>query len=188
MSCAICQFQTKSGQALAGHVRAVHSLSSMVYYLYHVKKSGPFCVCGREKQFLGITKGYRKFCSNSCSAHKNRAGVQTGRVMQVKVCCETCGNFYKTTTKRQRFCYVCAPTKQARSRLVRYGLTQESYDGLLSRQNDHCALCPKKIQAIDHCHSTGRVRGLLCVGCNVALNRVENKEWIRKAQTYLEAG
>lgn len=56
---------------------------------------------------------------------------------------------------------------------VRYGITVEDYDALFSKQGGMCAICGttksgKQGQhfAIDHDHSTGRVRGLLCIKCN----------------------
>lgn len=51
-----------------------------------------------------------------------------------------------------------------------YKLTSIDYNSLLNKQAGLCAICrglgPLKV---DHCHSTGRVRGLLCHSCNVAL-------------------
>jgi hypothetical protein len=47
---------------------------------------------------------------------------------------------------------------------------------MLSGQNGRCALCnkvPSGCLHVDHCHRTGRVRGLLCVGCNVTLGKIE---------------
>jgi len=63
----------------------------------------------------------------------------------------------------------------------RYGITLDGYDTLLSEQEGCCAVCNVK-QAdksyhfhVDHCHKTGRVRGLLCISCNVLLGQFENK-------------
>ena len=56
------------------------------------------------------------------------------------------------------------------SRLRTYQLTQEDIDGLIQVQEELCAIChlatPK---VIDHDHSTGEVRGLLCSPCNLLL-------------------
>lgn len=59
----------------------------------------------------------------------------------------------------------------------KYGITQKGYDNLLEKQHGQCALCgsmdtgKKGINhfAVDHCHITGKVRGLLCNNCNRAL-------------------
>lgn len=55
----------------------------------------------------------------------------------------------------------------------RYGLSKEGIDGLLAKQQFKCAAClvglTKTNIQIDHCHSTGKVRGILCRHCNTAL-------------------
>lgn len=62
------------------------------------------------------------------------------------------------------------------SLLRRYGLTDADYDRMFEEQGGHCKLCPRptgspsvKALVVDHCHRTGRVRGLLCVNCNTLL-------------------
>lgn len=51
-------------------------------------------------------------------------------------------------------------------------LTVEQYNEMLFKQNNKCKICNKqdtKKLAVDHCHSTGKVRGLLCFRCNAML-------------------
>lgn len=51
-----------------------------------------------------------------------------------------------------------------------YRLTIEEYDQLVLDQGGRCALCNRPSDLfVDHCHDTGRVRGLLCPWCNGAL-------------------
>lgn len=67
----------------------------------------------------------------------------------------------------------------ARDRLSRLGVTPEQYDSMHKDQNGLCAVCHKpesatrrgvvKSLAVDHCHVTGKIRGLLCQRCNIAL-------------------
>lgn len=58
-----------------------------------------------------------------------------------------------------------------------YSLTVEEYDALLASQGGVCAMCgkppAKNRLAVDHDHETGRIRGLLCRGCNGALGWVD---------------
>lgn len=65
------------------------------------------------------------------------------------------------------------PTSNRRNWLKRYGMTLDQYDGLLSSQNGTCAICKnpptRKHLSIDHCHSSGAVRGLLCITCNAMI-------------------
>lgn len=55
----------------------------------------------------------------------------------------------------------------------RYGITLRDYQRMLENQSGSCALCfrkPKRRKLhVDHCHRTGRIRGLLCSRCNQAL-------------------
>jgi recombination endonuclease VII len=57
----------------------------------------------------------------------------------------------------------------------KYGITQADYESLLRKQNGVCAICKchQRYQslAVDHCHKTKQVRGLLCVQCNRGLGR-----------------
>lgn len=58
----------------------------------------------------------------------------------------------------------------------RYNLTEEEYQNLLDSQNGTCAIC-KEIPVrfvIDHDHSSGKVRGLLCDNCNLSVGWYEN--------------
>jgi len=58
----------------------------------------------------------------------------------------------------------------------KYGMTHEDYEKMLSSQNHRCAICGKNESCsakrrlhVDHDHSTGKIRGLLCSNCNTVL-------------------
>lgn len=55
----------------------------------------------------------------------------------------------------------------------RYGITLDDYQKRLAEQGGRCAICRNepddKYLAVDHCHATGIVRGLLCTRCNAAI-------------------
>ena len=57
-----------------------------------------------------------------------------------------------------------------------YGITLEEYDAMLARQGGHCALCNQTVVVVDHCHETGRFRGLLCRSHNSALGKLGDNE------------
>lgn len=78
--------------------------------------------------------------------------------------------------------------------LVRkYGVDLSAYNALLEKQGGKCAICdaPEKQQFkgvfhVDHCHTTGRVRGLLCRGCNHMLGVVrDDPKILQRAIDYL---
>jgi hypothetical protein len=73
------------------------------------------------------------------------------------------------------------------------GLTPVQYDNVHTYQNGQCAICGKtasengKKLAVDHCHDTMLVRGLLCTTCNFALGYFQDNELLLlKAITYLK--
>ena len=81
----------------------------------------------------------------------------------------------------------------------RYGITLEKYSNMWTNQNGRCAICGNKetarhnrsneVQklAVDHCHLTGKVRGLLCQDCNRGLGKFhDDPERLRKAIEYLD--
>ncbi len=94
--------------------------------------------------------------------------------------------------------YYNSPQRKAQSRkdwLRKYGLTPSRYDEMLAAQGGGCALCgtsgPRRRNAknlyVDHCHSSGSVRGLLCFPCNTMLgNASDSPGLLREAANYLE--
>ena len=76
--------------------------------------------------------------------------------------------------------------------LKTYGITLEDYDVLYEKQNGVCAICglPEitlRLQ-VDHCHATGKIRGLLCLYCNNVIGKANDDTVIlKKAIKYLEA-
>lgn len=75
-----------------------------------------------------------------------------------------------------------------------YGITLEQYYELLQKQNNCCAICNvdkpserTKYFAVDHCHATGKVRGLLCTKCNRGLGFFNDvPERLQAAVNYLK--
>jgi len=79
-------------------------------------------------------------------------------------------------------CAICDREIRARNRITvkyrrirkEYGLSPKEYHSLVNRQGGACAICGASPEShfslhIDHCHDTGRVRGLLCGKCNQAI-------------------
>lgn len=76
----------------------------------------------------------------------------------------------------------------------KYGITEEDYNNLLKQQEGKCAICSTntptgkwKVFAVDHCHQTGVIRGLLCNECNRGMGLLrDSPDLLRKAVDYLE--
>lgn len=80
----------------------------------------------------------------------------------------------------------------------KFGITPEQYRVMLDRQGGVCAVCKRpetrrgnhgqvKHLAVDHDHRTGRIRGLLCHDCNVAIGYLaDDPERMRDAMAYLD--
>jgi hypothetical protein len=71
----------------------------------------------------------------------------------------------------------------------KYGISVEDFDALMAGQGGCCAICKesKKRLGVDHNHSTGAIRGLLCHSCNVAIGLLhENVNALQRASKYLE--
>ena len=82
----------------------------------------------------------------------------------------------------------------ARNRKKNYGIDQDQFDAMLTAQRAACAICsttePKGRGAfhVDHCHSTGTVRGLLCHNCNVGLGHFrDDTALLMRATEYIHA-
>lgn len=67
-----------------------------------------------------------------------------------------------------------------------YGLSTEAYLKLLDEQRGCCAICEESLinpdsskmsMVVDHCHETGKVRGLLCSNCNVMLGMAKDSQY-----------
>ena len=80
--------------------------------------------------------------------------------------------------------------KRIYNRKKNFGISEEQYEQMLVDQNNQCAICKKEIgweAAVDHCHTTNKVRGLLCRKCKLGLGGFkDNIETIRKAILYVK--
>lgn len=111
--------------------------------------------------------------------------------------CKPCNAEYArnwNNTNKER----AVETKRRRELPLLYGITYEQYEDMHDAQQGVCALCGQKETsthstgtpfrlAVDHCHTTGRVRGLLCQNCNRAIGLLkDNPVLLRKAADYIE--
>jgi thiol-disulfide isomerase/thioredoxin len=84
----------------------------------------------------------------------------------------TVDNFYVTKGQYQSWCKGCFSEHTShRNRTKKYGITIEQYQQLYQKYNGACYICQstERTLCVDHDHTTGQVRGLLCNNCNRAL-------------------
>ena len=107
--------------------------------------------------------------------HKSN-GKHDGRAGWCRQCCgESQRRFRELHPERVR---AVQKRGQLNYRLKKLGITHVAYEGMIATQGNRCAICgspPADWRArdpvlhIDHCHATGKVRGLLCASCNQGL-------------------
>ena len=131
--------------------------------------------------------------------------------LQNEKACSHCGITFNLTRKWQLFCSESCAKKskylrhkeegkakyyQYKADLKRlYGLSIEEYETMVQQQEGCCAICKKssllfsgrkKRLCVDHCHTTGKVRGLLCEPCNTMLGMArDNQSVLSSAINYL---
>lgn len=83
---------------------------------------------------------------------------------------------------------------RAQIRFRKYGIGATEYAALLAAQGEACAICGRTASGrkdstelcVDHCHTSNRIRGLLCHSCNRGIGLLQDSEEIlEKALTYL---
>lgn len=75
-----------------------------------------------------------------------------------------------------------------------FGITKDQYCAMLDKQECKCAICGtkhidehKKRLHVDHCHTTGKIRGLLCNHCNLGIGHLKDDiNILKNAIAYLE--
>ncbi len=73
-----------------------------------------------------------------------------------------------------------SPEYRRKHTLKQYNITEDDYNDIFAAQNGKCLICGRhqseigKSLHIDHCHKTGKVRGLLCSNCNTAIGLLQD--------------
>lgn len=123
--------------------------------------------------------------------------TRDGKCQRCKPCHDIYAKGWKSRNREKTLEYNRTHYHRSGVHYRRYGLTKEQFDALLQSQQGVCAICqqPETVIVrgrlrplhIDHDHTTGRVRGLLCSACNTAIGKMKDDPSIlRAAATYLE--
>ena len=134
----------------------------------------------------------------TCKRGHEKTTENTGRGGRCKTCkCEYDRKRYAANPEKQRErrrkYRKANPEKQRECRRKwqlksKYGLTEAEHEAMLEQQNGLCRICGKAEKlVVDHNHETGKVRGLLCPGCNKGIGFLgDTSEGVQKALTYLQ--
>jgi hypothetical protein len=156
----------------------------------------------RRRSNLDGLQQHCKGCASDC--HRKRQ-ESLGRKVRPKVevpdgyeLCLKCGEvkpwseWHRNATASDGLstrCKACRAAEGRANHLKRsYGLTEAERDAMVAAQRGLCAICLDALPVhVDHCHKTGRVRGVLCFNCNSAIGKLrDDPDAARRAATYLE--
>lgn len=154
-------------------------------------------VCQECQQEFVLKKAATIYCSDLCRSKQRQKAIKS-RTARFRKCMK-CGVDVPTKPgypvcadckidKRDR---VKEKQKEERRRFRKYGISEEHYHEMIQAQNQKCAICNTdkptlKGWQIDHCHSTGKVRGILCHHCNTAIGQFkDNIDHLLNAIDYL---
>lgn len=133
-------------------------------------------ICHPEKRNHAYGKCRACYCSDPAQLEKARLKYQR-----------------KSPEEKRRVCDLNRNWNLRR----KYGITEEDYENMEAQQKGLCKLCgaseviarkgrPPKL-SVDHCHKTGKVRGLLCFKCNTSIALIEARpEILDKIGDYLK--
>ena len=103
-------------------------------------------------------------------------------------------DYPKNKNKKHGIDHMCKQCYRELHLKRKYGITINEYNRMLNSQNNKCAVCNStskgkknaKYFSVDHCHTTGKVRGLLCNHCNAGIGNMKDDVVIlEKAIAYL---
>jgi hypothetical protein len=178
------EYQEKNKEYIAAYRKEYRENNKEKIASYHreYRKKNPEKIAARNKAYQQ-TEAYKK--NRRIYIKQYRAKNKENIVAQVSA------HYYKNKKHK---------VAVARERI--YGITPEDYDTMLKEQNHKCKICSIKfnnnynqeskidyahLQHLDHCHTTKKVRGILCPFCNLGLGHFKNSpERITTAINYLK--
>lgn len=129
-----------------------------------------------------------------CAHRKGNITLEEAKILP----CKTCG--INSRMEKRRVCRSCSNEESRLKMLLKHtGITQEKRDELTLEQDNLCAICGNpetatfkatgrvRELAVDHCHETGKIRGLLCSRHNAAIGLFgDDIELLQAAIEYLK--
>jgi hypothetical protein len=158
--------------------------------------------------------GIETTCKNCKQYMKDKRDKESGSLRKCRCCGTEARNvdeldlFVKTKNGkfgRYNLCKKCHSLDDSmkrhnnslEKRVKKFGISVEQYNAFIEKQNNSCAICNKHKDEfsgrgnnfhIDHCHTSGKVRGLLCSNCNTGLGQFkDNIKSLENAIQYLSS-
>ena len=138
----------------------------------------------KECSLCGVIKTHVLF-------HKDKNNKRgRGLAYYCKECANKKGRLWHEENKNKP---IVIASRRNRYLKFTYGITAEDYAVLTATQENKCAICgvefhdkPKSFIHTDHCHDSGKIRGILCTNCNRGIGHFqESKQFLTKAIEYL---
>ncbi|WP_392838620.1 endonuclease VII domain-containing protein [Streptomyces sp. LN500] len=163
--------------------------------------------CGTDLSAIDISQRTRDYCSVRCRSRASRLRVIARNEGLTSKACSICGVDKPMDAYNQIWLPQCRDCDRAKSRehyranggkdrvwaqslAANYNMTVEQYEAMAQVQGNKCAIChqaPDHRLHVDHNHTTGAVRQLLCRPCNYALgNAQDDPARLRAMAEYLE--
>lgn len=132
-------------------------------------------------------------CTSVYNAEYAKRQKRRGVVVPENKFCPKCretkpgGEFHRSARRPDGLSPYCRTCWSNYGRKSKYGITSEEFAARLEAQEGRCAICrDREAQVVDHCHTGGQVRGLLCTQCNTGLGYFrDNPDYLRAAIEYL---
>lgn len=141
------------------------SRSQKTFEIREMKRCASCHATKSAKQFFSRGVGLHSYC-RACARQKTRVSQKRHAARHPE----------KVKAAKRQF-RMRWPYKSLEYRLKhQYALTLFQFNELLLLQQNRCKICKEFMRppCVDHCHTTGRVRGLLCDACNVGLGRFKD--------------
>jgi len=173
--------------------RAKHKESQKKWNINHKAASALFTCRFCKQEFEAPAKNRRVFCSPLC---RQRDYIQSKPVLlvDVTVTCIECAKdfvYQRNQSSIARLRTLCSRKCKIRAqwRRRKYAIDIGKFRQLKEKQEGKCYICKDEypVLQIDHDHKTGKVRGLLCRRCNIALGMLkDSNESLNRAIAYLK--
>lgn len=143
-------------------------------------------ICGLEKRSMILKSGKEKLVCDKCRKEKSSLWQKENKERVNRK-----NRIWSENNYEKKY------NSSKNSKLLNeYGITFDEFNKMLEKQNYKCKICGKEETkelkgtkwklSVDHCHKTGKVRGLLCRDCNFAIGLFkDNIKTLENAIQYL---